>query len=108
MKMAIIYHLMLGKLMLVAPHFVSIAINLELKVNNRYKMRQYGNTGKKLIQARKIYSSMLRNQQNTCLVKRTIYRPHSYHFIGGSLQLIQQVRLVPLLLWHVSVQCLMV
>ena len=39
MKMAIIYHLMLGKLMLVAPHFVSIAINLELKVNNRYKMR---------------------------------------------------------------------
>ena len=28
MKMAIIYQLMLGKLILVAPHFVSIAINL--------------------------------------------------------------------------------
>ena len=28
MKMVIIYHLMLEKLMLVAPHFVSIAINL--------------------------------------------------------------------------------
>ena len=28
---------------------------------------------------------MLQNQQDTCLVRRTIYPP--YHFIGGSLQL---------------------
>ena len=48
----------------------------------------YGNTGKKDL-------SMLRNQQNTCLVRRNIYPPHSYHFIGGSLQSIHQVRLVP-------------
>ena len=90
--MAIIYQLMLGKLILVAPHFVSIAINLYFTV----------------IKARKIYLSMLRNQQNTCLLRRTIYPPHSYHFIGGSLQAIHQVRLVPVLPCHVSVQCRMV
>ena len=38
---------------------------------------------------------MLRNQQNTCLVRRAINPPQSYHFIGGSLQSIHQVRLVP-------------
>ena len=82
--MVIIYHLMLGKLMLLALHFVSIAINLRFTV------------------------SMLQNQQNICLVRRAIYPPQSYHFIGGSLQSIHQVRLVPVLPWHVSVQCLMV
>ena len=92
MKVAIIYQLMLGKLMLVALHFVSIAINLQFTV----------------IQARKIYTSMLRNQQNTCLLRRTIYPSDSYHFIGGSLQSIHQVRLVHALPWHVSGQCLMV
>ena len=61
-KMATIYYLLLGKLMLVALHFVSIAINLRFTV----------------IQARKIYSSMLRNQQNACLVRKSIYPPHSY------------------------------
>ena len=91
-KIATIYHLMLGKLMLVALHFVSIAINLRFTV----------------IEARKIYSSMLRNRQNTCLVRRAIYPPQSYHFIGGSLQSIHQVKLVPVLPWHVSVQCFMV
>ena len=62
----------------------------------------YGNGGQK------IYLSMLRNQQHTCLVRRIIYPPHSYHFIGGSLQAIHQVRLVPVLPWHVSVHCLLV
>ena len=90
--MVIIYHLMLGKLMLVARHFASIAINLQFTA----------------IQARKMYLSMLRNQQNTFLVRRTIYPSHSYHFIGRSLRSIHQVRLVPVLPGHVSVQCLMV
>ena len=55
-KIATIYRLMLGKLMLVALDFVSVSINLRLTA----------------IQAREIYSSMLRNQQNTCLVRRAI------------------------------------
>ena len=62
----------------------------------------YGNGGQK------IYLSMLRNQQHTCLVRRIIYPPHSYHFIGGRLQAILQVQLVPVLPWHVSVLCLLV
>ena len=60
------------------------------------------------MQARKIYLSMLQNQQYTGLARRIIYPPHSYHFIGGNPQVIHQVRLVPVLPWHMSAQCLMV
>ena len=62
----------------------------------------YGNTYL-VMQARKIYLSMLQSQQNTCLVRRTTYPPHSYHFIEGSLQTIHQVRLGPVTPWHMCV-----
>ena len=61
-----------------------------------------------VVEARKIYLRMLQNQQSTCLAQRTIYPPHSYHFIGENQQAAHQVILVPVLLWPVSVQCLMV
>ena len=50
---------------------------------------------------------MLRNQQNTVLVRGFIYPPHSYHLIAGSLQTIHQVRLVTTLPWVVYNECTM-
>ena len=56
-----------------------------------------------VMQGRKIYLSMLQNQRNTCLVRRTTYPRLSYHFVGGRLQAIYQVRLGPVLPRHVCI-----
>ena len=46
----------------------------------------YGNTGKKCL-----LKHVTKSTEHLS-VRRTIYPPHSYHFIGGSLQAIHQMR----------------
>ena len=63
----------------------------------------YCNTGKK-----DLLKHATKSTEQLSSKKNYLSTTLSYHFIGGSLQLIHQVRLVPVLPWHVSVQCLMV